>query len=167
MLPSASEVWGKAIFSQVFVCPHGVVSVSCHSLSGFLVPCSFYGSLCPWFHVPFTGGLCQGFLCPGGLCPAGSLSGGLCLGGGSLSGGSLCGGGLCRETPPPPNRIRKVGGIHSTRMLSCCRKIFGCTVNFLRRSVSTVRNFPGKIIWTLFQVLHHNLRNIYNVVVKK
>ena len=64
----------KVIFSQVFVCKHGV---------------SAQGCLCP-------GCLCPGGLCPGGLCPGKSLSR-ESLSRGSLSRGSLSRGSLSRE----------------------------------------------------------------------
>ena len=43
LLPSANEVWGKVMFSQVFVYPAGRGFVFCHFLSSCLVPCSFWG----------------------------------------------------------------------------------------------------------------------------
>ena len=44
LLPPANEVWGKVIFSVVFVILSMGVSVWCHFLSSCLVPCSFWGS---------------------------------------------------------------------------------------------------------------------------
>ena len=107
------------------------LSVCCHFLSGYLVPCSFQGSLSLWSHVSSGGGgLCpvrslSGGLCPGRLCPGGSLSRrSLSRVLGSLSrGGSFCpgvgvsaqgvgvsvqgGGGLCPGGSPlgdPPGQ---------------------------------------------------------------
>ena len=147
LLPPASEVWGKVIFSQVLVCPHGGVSVSYHFLSGCLVPCSFYGGLCPWFHVPFTGGLCQGFSVQGSLSSRvsvwESLSRGVCVG----------------RHPLPRNQ--------KSWWYASYQYAFLLPINSLRRPMSTVWNFGGKIIWTLFQVLNHNLRTLCNKFVQK
>ena len=68
----------------------------CHSafMSGWLVPCSFYGGLCLRGVSVQQSLSVQGGLCPGGLCPAGSLSRG------SLS-----------WKTPPPVRQRVGAGI--------------------------------------------------------
>ena len=83
-LPPANEVWGKLMFSQVFVCPPG---------RGVCVPACI------------TGHMTGGGLCPSihhrphdweGLYPGGSVQGALCPRWGSL----LSKGGLCRGDSP-------------------------------------------------------------------
>ena len=106
------------MFSQLFVCPQGGVSVT---VRGFLSrgEVSVQGDLCSGGSLSregflsrgisvqeglCPGGLCPGGLCPGGLCPGRSLSRGVsvqgspCPGGGPLSregsqSGDLCQGG--------------------------------------------------------------------------
>ena len=76
--------FAKVMFSQVFVCPQGEVSVQ-----GCLCP----GDHCPWGSLSKGDSLSSGEEVPvqggGGLCPGRSLSG-LCPGW-SLSGGSVSG----------------------------------------------------------------------------
>ena len=103
-LPSANEVRGKVIYSEV--------SVSI----------STWGSLCMmsppvWLPAPM---FLLGDLCPGGLCAGGfmsrsvSVQGGLCPGMSLFRG--LCLGGISVGRPPG---IRKAGSTHPTGMLSC------------------------------------------------
>ena len=81
LLPPANQVWGKVMFSQVFVCPQGSLCMTSlpvwlpglmfllgGSLS--LVPCSFRGPLS-------RRGLSKGAFCPG----RGALSKGVSVGG--------------------------------------------------------------------------------------
>ena len=60
----------KVMFSQVFVCPQGGVSVQKGSLSRgvFVQGVSVQGVSVQGGHCPGDGGLCPGGLCPGGLC---------------------------------------------------------------------------------------------------
>ena len=86
ILRPGNEVWGKVMFSQLFVCPQG----------GVFVPACITGHMTRGVSV--QGGLCLGGLCLGGLCLGvyvqGSLSGGLCPGG-------LCQAGRPPQTNPP------------------------------------------------------------------
>ena len=97
-LPPGNKVWGKVLFSQAFVYPQGDLCMM--SLPVWLPgPIYLLGVSVPG-PMFFLGGLCLGSLCPGGLSPGVSLSGGVSVG-------------------RLPSGIRKVGGMHPTRMFSC------------------------------------------------
>ena len=68
-LPRVNEIWGKVMFSQVFVCPQWGLCPSMHHRWHDQVGVSVQGSLCP------KGSLSRWGLCLGGLYQGGSLSG--------------------------------------------------------------------------------------------
>ena len=83
-LPPANEVWGKLMFSQVFVCPPG---------RGVCVPACITGHM--------TGGVSVPAFITGHMTGRVSIQGGLSKGLSVQGGGSLLSkGGLCRGDPP-------------------------------------------------------------------
>ena len=66
LLPPANEVWGKVIFSQVFVCPQGVGFSTC--ITGYMTRGPASSGV-----LPLAGVCIQGGLHPGGVCIQGDL----------------------------------------------------------------------------------------------
>ena len=117
-LPPANEIWGKVMFSQVFVCPQGVSVPACITDDMTRWGVSVQGGLCPGRvsvqvgSMPGGGGLYPG---EGVLCPVVSVQGGLYPGG-------LCQGGPHGRKPPYSNK-------RAARILLECISVYYIKVN--------------------------------------
>ena len=135
-LQPRNEVWGKVMFSQVFVGPRGGLSapacITGHMTRGSLSMrvsvqgVSLSGGLCPWRGVSVHGGgslSMEGVsVHGGGLCPwRGSLSmEGVSVHGGGLCQRGLCPGDLCQGDPHPPRERPPYGNERAVRIQVEC-----------------------------------------------
>ena len=163
LLPPANEVWGKVMFSYVFVWRWGAWFPSMHHmLGGGSVS---RGSASRRFHV--QSGLHSGILHPGRLHPGRSALGVVCIQG-------VCLKGVGR--PPPPNTWdttrygQQAGGTHPTVMLSCFYNSFyiNDTLIHMRHFCANgfhlfySGEFTSLMLIQTFQCMFQILLNIHN-----
>ena len=104
-LPSANEVWGKVMFSQVFVCPRGEGRVGFPAcITGHMTSIGGWGGAA-------SRGVCLQEVCIQGVYP--------------MEGG----GGSAYEVGGRPRATRKAGCTHPTGMVSCCNQILGSSAD--------------------------------------